>query len=118
MTVNNILLNDGYLMPRLGCGLWQVDELQVESLIPQAIGAGFRHFDTAQAYFNEEALGRALRHTEIPREQLFITSKIRGKDNGVCKSTKFIRRNIKSHGTGIPRPLSHTLAYACEKIFM
>ncbi|MFW2815582.1 aldo/keto reductase, partial [Klebsiella pneumoniae] len=75
MTTDSILLNDGYYMPRPGCGLWLIDNRDVDSLIRQALKAGFRHFDTAQAYFNEDGVGRALRYTEVPREQLFITSK-------------------------------------------
>jgi len=82
MISDTILLNDGHYMPRPGCGFWQVDRWEVEQLIQRALQAGFRHFDTAQAYFNEEGVGQALKHCEVAREELFITSKIRGRDMG------------------------------------
>jgi 2,5-diketo-D-gluconate reductase A len=85
MIAESIQLNDGYYMPRPGFGLWQIDSREVESLIQQAVRAGFRHFDTAQAYFNEEGVGRALQHVEVAREDLFITSKIRGRDMGYAR---------------------------------
>src|SRR5262245_44445222 len=77
-----VTLNDGHSMPRLGFGLWQIGEREAEPLVGSAIAAGFRHFDTAQAYFNEAAVGRAVRTASIPRGQRFITSKLRGRDMG------------------------------------
>lgn len=95
MNTDNILLNDGYHMPRPGCGLWQVDNRQVETLIPQAVKMGFRHFDTAQAYFNEEGVGRALKLAGIERESLFVTSKIRGRDMGYARTLASFNETLK-----------------------
>ena len=77
-----ITLNDGHTMPRLGYGVWQVSDEQVEPLVQTAIESGFRHIDTAQGYSNEQGVGRALRSVDTPRESLFITSKLRGGDMG------------------------------------
>ncbi|MDG3534679.1 aldo/keto reductase (plasmid) [Klebsiella pneumoniae] len=98
MTTDSILLNDGYYMPRPGCGLWLIDNRDVDSLIRQALKAGFRHFDTAQAYFNEDGVGRALRYTEVPREQLFITSKIRGRDMGYARTLVSFNETLERLG--------------------
>lgn len=78
----NIALNDGNMMPRLGFGVWQIGKGQTESLVSSAIAAGFRHIDTAQAYYNEAGVGRAVQNVSVPRENLFVTSKLRGRDMG------------------------------------
>jgi diketogulonate reductase-like aldo/keto reductase len=70
-------LNNGVKIPCLGFGTWQAPdgELAVSS-VKEAIKAGYRHIDTAAAYGNEESVGQAIRESGIPREQLFITSKL------------------------------------------
>lgn len=69
-------LADGTEMPLLGLGVWQVDDgEECESAVRTALELGYRHVDTAQAYGNEESVGRALRDSGIPREEVFITTK-------------------------------------------
>ena len=70
------LLADGTEIPLLGLGVWQVPEgRECEDAVGWALEAGYRHIDTAQAYGNERSVGRALRDSGVPREEVFITTK-------------------------------------------
>jgi diketogulonate reductase-like aldo/keto reductase len=70
------VLADGSQMPMLGLGVWQVPDGQVcVNAVRWALDLGYRHIDTAQAYGNEESVGRALRDSGLPRDSLFITTK-------------------------------------------
>ncbi len=69
-------LADGNVIPTLGLGVWQVpDGPECENAVRWALEAGYRHVDTAQAYGNEASVGRALRDSGVPREDVFITTK-------------------------------------------
>ena len=69
-------LTDGTRIPVLGFGVWQVpDGPECEQAVRWALEAGYRHIDTAQAYGNEASVGRALRDTGVPREEVFLTTK-------------------------------------------
>jgi 2,5-diketo-D-gluconate reductase A len=69
-------LADGSAIPALGLGVWQVPNgPECENAVRWALEAGYRHIDTAQAYGNEESVGRALRESGIPREAVFLTTK-------------------------------------------
>ncbi len=71
-----VKLNDGHLAPQIGFGLYELREGEdCLNAVNQAIEAGYRHFDTAQHYYNEHSLGGALTQSGIPREQFFVTSK-------------------------------------------
>jgi diketogulonate reductase-like aldo/keto reductase len=73
-------LADGNEMPVLGLGVWQIpDGPECVNAVRWALEAGYRHIDTAQAYGNEESVGRALRDSGVPREQVFITTKFRAR---------------------------------------
>src|SRR5271166_3475180 len=70
------VLADGHRMPMLGLGVWQVpDGPECVNAVRSALELGYRHIDTAQAYGNEESVGRALRESGVPREDVFITTK-------------------------------------------
>ncbi|CAA9525939.1 MAG: oxidoreductase of aldo/keto reductase family, subgroup 1 [uncultured Thermoleophilia bacterium] len=70
------VLADGNEIPLLGFGVWQVpDGRECTDAVRSALAAGYRHIDTAQAYGNEESVGRALRDSGLPREDVFITTK-------------------------------------------
>ncbi|MCW5830884.1 MAG: aldo/keto reductase [Labilithrix sp.] len=75
-------LNDGYTIPPVGFGTWPLDDDQAERAVTQAIRLGYRLIDTAARYENETGVGRALRGAEVAREQLFVTTKLRGRDHG------------------------------------
>ena len=69
-------LADGNEIPMLGLGVWQVEDgPEAENAVGWALDAGYRHIDTAQAYGNEESVGRALRDSGVPRQDVFITTK-------------------------------------------
>ena len=74
--MNTITLNNGVKMPQLGYGVYQVTPSECERCVLDAISAGYRLIDTAQAYHNEEGVGRAIRKCGVSREELFIVSKI------------------------------------------
>src|SRR5258706_8597459 len=70
------VLADGNEIPLLGLGVWQVRSgPECENAVRWALELGYRHLDTAQAYGNEESVGRALRDSGVPREEVFITTK-------------------------------------------
>ena len=82
-----VKLNNGVEMPVLGFGVYQVEETVCEQCVCDAIAAGYRSIDTASAYLNERAVGRAIRRSGVPREELFITTKLWVQDAGY-ESTK------------------------------
>lgn len=81
------ILNNGVEMPVLGFGVYHVEETVCEQCVCDAIAAGYRSIDTASAYLNERAVGRAIRRSGVPREELFITTKLWVQDAGY-ESTK------------------------------
>ncbi|MFR9855300.1 aldo/keto reductase [Corynebacterium striatum] len=76
MTVPMIELHDGKKIPQLGYGVFKVDPDKTEALVAEALRVGYRHIDTAAVYGNEEGVGRAIANSGIPREELFITTKL------------------------------------------
>ncbi|GAA3029469.1 aldo/keto reductase [Actinokineospora globicatena] len=84
--VHNVTLNNGVEMPILGFGVYQVPPEETEKVVTDALAAGFRSIDTAAAYGNEEAVGRAIRG--IPRDELFITTKLWVQDNPAEENTR------------------------------
>jgi 2,5-diketo-D-gluconate reductase A len=74
--VPRISLNDGHSIPQLGFGTWQVDDVKAPEIIGAAINAGYRLIDTAANYGNEAGVGRALVRTAVPRNQLYVTTKL------------------------------------------
>lgn len=71
-----VLLNNNVKMPKLGYGVFQVSNEECERCVLDAISVGYRAIDTAQSYGNEEAVGNAIQKCGVPREELFLTSKI------------------------------------------
>ena len=76
-------------IPEIGLGTWLIDNDKVGDVVKLAVELGYRHIDTAQAYENEEGIGKALKELKVPREQLFITSKVMAefKDYNSAKSS-------------------------------
>src|SRR4051794_17634599 len=74
--IPTVTLNNGVEMPILGFGVYQIRAEQTEQAVTDALAAGYRLFDTSEAYQNEEAVGRALGQSGIPREELFVTTKL------------------------------------------
>ena len=74
--MHTVTLNNGVQIPILGFGVFQVPADDTETVVSQALDTGYRHIDTAASYQNEEAVGRALNGSGIPRDELFVTTKL------------------------------------------
>jgi 2,5-diketo-D-gluconate reductase A len=87
-------LADGNAIPLLGLGVWQVPEgPETENAVRWALELGYRHIDTAQAYENEKSVGRAIRASGVPREEIFITTKFRPRSKDpVARAEESLRR--------------------------
>lgn len=88
------VLADGHQMPMLGLGVWQVpDGMECVNAVRWALECGYRHIDTAQAYGNEESVGRALRDSGVPRDAVFITTKFYpARNDPVAEARQSLRR--------------------------
>ncbi|HWV48441.1 MAG TPA: aldo/keto reductase [Microbacterium sp.] len=76
MTIPTLSLNDGHSIPQLGYGVFKVDPADTERAVSEALEVGYRHIDTAAIYGNEEGVGAAIASSGIPRDELFITTKL------------------------------------------
>jgi 2,5-diketo-D-gluconate reductase A len=86
MTVPELRLNNGYTMPQIGLGTASLNDEQIAPLIVTAIEAGYRHIDTAYRYGNQRGVGKGLKDSGIPREQVFVTTKLDGEFQGNDKA--------------------------------
>lgn len=89
------ILNNGVEMPVLGFGVYQVEETVCEQCVCDAIAAGYRSIDTASAYLNERAVGRAIRRSGVPREELFITTKLWVQDAGYESAKRAFAKSLE-----------------------
>ncbi|HEY7278435.1 MAG TPA: aldo/keto reductase, partial [Trebonia sp.] len=89
-----VKLADGNQLPLLGLGVWQVpDGATCENAVRWALELGYRHIDTAQAYGNEASVGKALRESGVPRDEVFITTKFYpGRKDPVAEAEQSLRR--------------------------
>ena len=76
MYTNSLTLSNGVSIPQLGLGTWFIDDANAAEAVKAAAKLGYRHFDTAQAYGNERGVGEGVRTCGIPREELFVVSKV------------------------------------------
>jgi len=94
--MDKIKLNNGIEMPLLGFGVYQVPDLaECERAVTDAIKVGYRLIDTAQAYMNEEAVGKAIKASGVPREDLFITTKLWIQSNGYEGAKKAFENSLQ-----------------------
>ena len=89
------ILNNGVEMTVLGFGVYQVGETVCEQCVRDAIAAGYRSIDTASAYLNERAVGRAIRRSGVPREELFITTKLWVQDAGYESTKRALAKSLE-----------------------
>lgn len=90
-----VTLNNGVVMPILGFGVYQMnDASECEQSVYEAIMAGYRLIDTAAAYQNEEAVGRAIKRSGVPREEIFITTKLWIQDAGYERTKKAFAKSL------------------------
>lgn len=81
-TLPTITLNNGVAMPQLGFGVWQVPDGEAEVAVGRALESGYRSIDTAAVYGNERGVGRAVTASDVPRDELFVTTKLWNSDHG------------------------------------
>ncbi|MFI7106273.1 aldo/keto reductase [Nonomuraea sp. NPDC050227] len=81
-TAPTLVLSDGRAMPRLGLGTWPMDDRQARQAVGHALTLGYRLIDTAASYGNERGVGAAVAESGVPREELFVTTKLRGAQHG------------------------------------
>lgn len=90
-----VTLNNGVKMPILGYGVYQVTPEECERCVLDAISEGYRSIDTAQAYHNEEGVGNAIEKCSVPREELFITTKVWISNAGYEKAKASIEESLR-----------------------
>ncbi|MEU3094082.1 aldo/keto reductase [Streptomyces sp. NPDC006967] len=93
-----IILNNGVEMPQLGFGVWQVPDTEAETAVATALEAGYRSIDTAAAYGNEEGTGRAIANSGVPREDLFVTTKLWNSDHGYDSTLRAFDTSLSKLG--------------------
>lgn len=96
--MQNVKLNNDVDMPILGFGVYQIAPEETERVVAQALEAGYRSLDTAAAYGNEAAVGRAIAISGIPREELFITTKLWVQDDGKTQTPSAFARSMQNLG--------------------
>lgn len=94
-----VTLTGGVKMPKLGYGVYQVSPDECERCVADALAVGYRSVDTAQAYFNEEGVGRAVKKSGIPRSELFLTTKVWISNAGEKKAAASIDESLKKLDT-------------------
>lgn len=90
-----VTLSNGVKMPQLGYGVYQVDKEECERCVLDALKVGYRHIDTAQSYFNEEEVGNAIEKSGVPREQIFLTTKVWVEHYGYDETRKSVLESMR-----------------------
>lgn len=90
-----VTLSNGVKMPQLGYGVYQVDKEECERCVLDALKVGYRHIDTAQSYFNEEEVGNAIAKSGVPREQIFLTTKVWVEHYGYDETRKSVLESMR-----------------------
>ena len=95
----HLTLNTGDTIPQLGLGVFKIDdEAECERVVLEALELGYRHIDTAMIYRNEAAVGRALAKSGIPRDELFVTTKVWNSDQGTEESAAALATSLELLG--------------------
>ncbi len=97
-TVPTVKLNNGVEMPALGFGVFQIPSDETERAVIDALETGYRSLDTARSYMNEEAVGRAIAATDVPRDEMFITTKLWVEDQGEEKARRAFEASLERLG--------------------
>jgi diketogulonate reductase-like aldo/keto reductase len=94
-----VMLNSGVIMPQLGLGVWQAkDGKEVETAVSTALDAGYRLIDTAAVYGNEHGVGRAIAASDVPREEIFVTTKVWNADQGYDQTLVAFNKSLQRLG--------------------
>ncbi|MCC5894525.1 MAG: aldo/keto reductase [Alkalibacterium sp.] len=92
-------LNNGLEVPKVGFGTWQANEDEAKQSVLWALEAGYRHIDTASGYKNEEEVGEAIKESGVPREEIFLTTKLHNKEHGYDKTKAAIESSLQKLDT-------------------
>jgi diketogulonate reductase-like aldo/keto reductase len=95
-------LNQGATMPRVGLGVFRASPDEAYAAVREALAAGYRHIDTAQVYGNEQAVGRAVRDSGLPRDDVFVTTKLWNEFQRPGAVQPAVERSIEALGLGAP----------------
>ncbi|CAI9393299.1 aldo/keto reductase [Microbacterium sp. T2.11-28] len=98
MSIPDITLNDDHTIPQLGFGVFKVDPGETERIVSDALEAGYRHIDTAAVYRNEEGVGRAIAASGIPRDELFVTTKLWNSEQGTDSTRAALATSLETLG--------------------
>lgn len=98
-TSPTLVLNDDHQIPQLGFGTWQVEPDVAEASVATALETGYRHIDTAAIYGNEEGVGRAIAASGVPREEIFLTTKLWNTDQGYDSALAAFDQSLERLGT-------------------
>ncbi|MFC4559870.1 aldo/keto reductase [Virgibacillus kekensis] len=93
-----VTLNNGLKMPQLGFGVWQVENDEATPAVSTALEVGYRSIDTAMIYANEDGVGKAIDKSNVPREELFITTKVWNSDHGYENTLKAFDESLERLG--------------------
>src|SRR5436190_23167586 len=93
--MQRVTLNNGVEMPIMGYGVFQIPPAEVERCVVDAIGVGYRLIDTAASYMNEEGVGAGIRSAGVPRNELFVTTKLWVQDTGYEKTVQAIEKSLR-----------------------
>lgn len=96
--MGSVTLNNGLSMPQVGFGVFQISDEEVVTTVTKAFEVGYRSIDTAAAYENERGVGEAIAKSNIPREKLFITTKVRNADQGYENTLKAFDKSLAKLG--------------------
>ncbi|WP_026917193.1 aldo/keto reductase [Gordonia shandongensis] len=99
-TIPQITLNNGVTIPQLGFGVFQIPPAETKDAVLAALEAGYRHIDTAQMYGNEREVGEAVRESGVPREDVFVTSKLNNNAHDPEVARTATARSIDALGIG------------------
>ena len=98
MTAPTVRLLHGTAMPQLGLGTWPMKDAEAERVVADAISAGYRLVDTAEAYDNEQGVGRGLKASGVARDELFVTTKFQKQWHGVDLVAEALDHNLERLG--------------------
>ncbi|MEU8897976.1 aldo/keto reductase [Nocardia sp. NPDC048505] len=96
--IPSIILNDGNVIPQLGFGVFQVPSDEVTDVVANALRAGYRSIDTAAIYANEEGTGRAIRDSGLPRDEVYVTTKLWNSEQGYDSTLRAFDASMEKLG--------------------
>src|SRR3954447_6024846 len=95
-----LTLHDGVEIPQLGFGVFQIPAEETQEAVEEALGAGYRHVDTAAAYGNEAGVGAAIAATGVRREHVFVTTKLWNSEQGYDSTLAAFEKSLERLGPG------------------